>query len=471
MAKKEECPDVKKLTEKLMIDRSNGAGKLSAAKIKKADAFCEGYKAFLAEAKTEREAVRAAIRIAEEAGFEPYNRDATYQPGDRVYVNNRGKALMLAVIGTEGCRLGLHIAAAHIDNPRLDLKPHPVYEQDGLAELKTHYYGGIKKYQWTTIPLSMHGRICRKDGSEVDITLGERPGEPQFTVTDLLPHLASEQVKKSLGTGVEGEKLNILAGSRPLPGSEDGKDLVKLHVLQILNEQFGITEEDFVSADIAFVPAAQPVDIGFDRSMVGAYGQDDRSCAYAALMAAVKTKTPYRTTLTVLADREEIGSDGNTGLHSAFMRYFIEDLAEADGVAVRHVLSRSRCLSADVTAAYDPNYPDVYEANNSTYLNGGVGVCKYTGARGKAGTSEATAGFVAEIRRLFDENDVLWQTGELGRVDAGGGGTVAMYIANLNVDVIDVGVPVLSMHAPFEVTSKIDEYMTYQGIKAFFESK
>lgn len=471
MSKKEEKIDAKELAGQLLIDRSNGAGKLSAAKIKKADAFCEGYKKFLADAKTEREAVCAAVRIAEEAGFVPYDPMASYRAGDRIYVNNRGKAVMFAVIGTEGCRQGVHLSAAHIDNPRLDLKPHPLYEKDGLAQFKTHYYGGIKKYQWTTIPLSMHGRICRKDGSQVDITLGERPGEPQFTVTDLLPHLGAEQSKKTLGAGIEGEKLNILIGSRPLPGAEDGQELVKLHVMQLLNERFGITEEDFVSADIAFVPAAQPCDIGFDRSMVGAYGQDDRSCAYAALMAVVKAKTPYRTIVTVLADREEIGSDGNTGMHSAFLRYFIEDLAEADGVPVRHVLSRSRCLSADVTAAYDPNYAEVYEANNSTYLNGGVGMSKYTGARGKSGTSEATAEFVSEIRRLFNANDVLWQTGELGRVDAGGGGTVAMFIANLNVDVLDVGVPVLSMHAPFEVTSKIDEYMTYQGIKAFYESK
>lgn len=472
MSKKDEKVGVKALQEKLTVDRKNGAAKLDASVIKKADKFCEGYKDFLAHAKTEREAVTEAIRIAEKEGFVPYDPAVKYKAGDRVYVNNRGKAIMLAVIGTEGTRQGVHIAAAHIDNPRLDLKPHPVFEKDGLAQFKTHYYGGIKKYQWTTIPLSMHGRICRKDGSFVDITLGEKPGEPQFTVTDLLPHLAREQVKKPLGASIEGEKLNILIGSRPLEGAdEDGKDLVKLNVLNILNEKFGITEEDFVSADIAFVPAAAPVDIGFDRSMVGSYGQDDRSCAYAALMAVVKAKTPYRTIVTVLADREEIGSDGNTGLNSSFMRYFIEDLAEADGVAPRHVLSRSRCLSADVTAAYDPNYPEVYEAMNSTYLNGGVGMSKYTGAGGKSGTNEASAEFVSEIRRIFDENDVLWQIGELGAVDAGGGGTVAMYIANLNVDVVDVGVPVLSMHAPFEVTSKIDEYMTYKGIKAFYESK
>lgn len=470
MAKKTEKPDTKELAEKLLVDRKNGFFSVSDSKIKKADAFCDGYKEFLENAKTEREAVTAALMIAEDAGFVPFHADKKYKAGDKVYYNNRGKSLILAVIGTEGCKEGIHIAAAHIDCPRLDLKPHPLFEKNDLAHLKTHYYGGIKKYQWTTIPLAMHGRICRKDGTHVDLRLGEEPGDPMFTISDLLPHLSSEQSQKTLDKAIEGEKLNVLVGSRPVR-DEDGERLFKLNVMKLLNEQYGITEEDFVSADIAFTPAFHPCDIGFDRALVGAYGQDDRSCAYAELMAAVKIKTPKRTAVTVLADREEIGSMGNTGLNSNFLHDFIEDLADAENLKVRHVLAKSHCLSADVTAAFDPNYPDAYEANNSTYLNNGVGMSKYTGARGKYDTSDACAEFVSEIRRLFDKNEVLWQIGELGKIDAGGGGTVAMYIASMNVDVVDVGVPVLSMHAPFEVVSKLDEYMTYQAMKVFFEAE
>ncbi|QAT49511.1 aminopeptidase [Caproiciproducens sp. NJN-50] len=470
MEKKEEASQVKELTKKLLIDRKSGYFKVPESQVEKADRFCDGYMKFIGAAKTEREVTRYAVEAAEKAGFAPYEEGKRYQPGDRVYYNNRGKAAIFAVIGEEGCRDGVRIAAAHIDSPRLDLKPHPLYEKDGLALFKTHYYGGIKKYQWTTIPLSLHGRVVLKDGTHVDLRIGEKPGDPQFTITDLLIHLATEQMQKTLSKGVEGENLNILAGSRPIR-SEDGENLFKLNLMKILNEKYGMTEEDFVSADLELVPAFSAVDIGFDRSMIGAYGHDDRVCAYPALMAALHAKTPKNTVLTVLADKEEIGSDGNTGLNSQFMRYFIADLAEAEGLAVRHVLSRSKCLSADVTAAYDPTYPDVYEAANSCFLNSGVGMAKYTGARGKSGSSEASAEFVSEIRRLFEKNGVLWQIGELGKVDAGGGGTVAMYIANLNVDVLDIGVPVLSMHSPFEVVSKLDVYMTYEGIKAFFEAR
>ncbi len=471
MAKKNDKTEGKKLAKELLVDRKNGFFSVSDTKVKKADAFCEGYKEFLENAKTEREAVTAAVKIAEAAGFKPYDAEKTYQAGDRVYLNNRCKSLILTVFGTEGCKDGVHIEAAHIDCPRLDLKPHPLFEDNDFAQLKTHYYGGIKKYQWTTIPLAMHGRICRKDGTTVDIRLGENPGDPMFTISDLLPHLAGEQSAKPLSKAIEGEKLNVLVGSRPVRDENEGDHLFKLNVMRLLNEQYGVTEEDFVSADIAFTPAYHPCDIGFDRALVGAYGQDDRSCAYAELMAAVKIKTPKHTNVTVLADREEIGSLGNTGLDSNFLHDFIEDLADAEGLKVRHVLAKSQCLSADVTAAFDPNYADAYEANNSTYLNCGVGMCKYTGARGKSGTSEATAEFVSKIRRLFDANEVLWQIGELGKVDGGGGGTVAMYIAGLNVDVVDVGVPVLSMHSPFEVVSKLDEYMTYQAMKVFAEAE
>lgn len=460
---------VKKLSKKLLIDRRNGCQKESEKILKASDSYCESYKKFLNTAKTEREITSYAVEQAEKNGFVPFQPGKKYSAGDRIYYNNRGKAVILAVIGREGCKNGVRIAASHIDSPRLDLKPNPLYEKGGLSLFKTHYYGGIKKYQWTAIPLSMHGRFVRKDGRQIDVNIGEKDGEPQFCVTDLLIHLANEQMKKTLGEGVKGEDLNIVNGSRPLQVSE-GSDLIKLNIMKILNEKYGITEEDFVSSDIEFVPAFRAVDVGFDRSMLGAYGHDDRVCAYPALTAVLDTKTPKNTVLTVLADREEIGSVGNTGLNSQFLRYFVADLSQAEGLKARHVLSRSKCLSADVTAAFDPTYSDVFDPNNSVYLNGGVGVAKYTGARGKSGCSEASAELVAEIRSLFEKSGVLWQTGELGRVDAGGGGTVALYIAGLNVDVLDIGVPVLSMHSPFELVSKLDVYMTYKGIRAFYEA-
>ncbi|WP_312693390.1 aminopeptidase [Caproiciproducens sp.] len=470
MAKKFDKDELKKLTEELLVNRRNGFFQMEDETVKKADEFCEDYKAFLNLSKTEREVVVYALKAAEKAGFVPFDPEKKYKAGDKVYYNNRGKALILAVIGRNGCKNGVRIAAAHIDSPRLDLKPHPLYEKDDMAFFKSHYYGGIKKYQWTAIPLAMHGLVVRKDGVSVEIRIGEEEGEPQFCVTDLLPHLSSEQMEKKLSKAIEAENLNIVFGSRPVRADE-GENLVKLNVMRLIHEKYGMTEEDFVSADIEFVPAFKAVDVGFDRSMIGAYGHDDRVCAYPALLAALHTETPENTILTVLADKEEIGSDGNTGLNSQFMRYFISDMAQAEGLESRHVLSKSKCLSTDVTAAFDPNYADVYEPNNSCYINNGVGMAKYTGSRGKNGSSEATAELVSEIRNIFDKNNVLWQIGEMGRVDAGGGGTVALYIANLNVDVLDVGVPVLSMHSPFEVVSKLDVYMTYKGIKAFYEAK
>ncbi len=470
MAKKMETEEVKKLKEELLVNRKNGYFQIPDEKVKKADDFCEDYKKFLNQGKTEREVVRYAVKSAEEAGFVPFDPAKKYNAGDKVYYNNRGRAIILAVIGKNGCKNGVRIAAAHIDSPRLDLKPHPLYEKDDIAWLKTHYYGGIKKYQWTAIPLSMHGRAVLKNGTKVDIRLGEEEGEPQFCVTDLLPHLAAEQMEKKLSKAIEGENLNITVGSWPVR-ADDGDNLVKLNIMKLLHDKYGMTEEDFVSADIEFVPAFKASDIGFDHSMIGAYGHDDRVCAYPALMAALHAGTPESTVVTVLADKEEVGSDGNTGLNSQFMHYFIADLARAEGMEPSHVLQQSKCLSADVTAAFDPNYASAYEAINSCYINNGVGMAKYTGARGKSGSSEASAEFVAEIRNIFEQNDVLWQIGELGKVDAGGGGTVAMFIANLDVDVLDVGVPVLSMHSPFEVVSKLDVYMTYLGIKAFYEAK
>jgi aspartyl aminopeptidase len=470
MAKKSENNEVESLAEELLISRKNGFLEVTDDKVKKADEFCEDYKKFLDSAKTERESVNYSIARAEKLGFVPFDSFKKYKAGDKVYYNNRGKSLVLAIIGKDGCKNGVRIAAAHIDSPRLDLKPYPLYEDNDLALLKTHYYGGIKKYQWTAMPLAMHGRIVRKDGTFVDVRVGEEEGEPQFCVTDLLPHLGDEQMKKTLAKGVEAENLNILIGSRPIR-ADKGENLFKLNVMKILNKKYNIVEEDLVSAEIEFVPAFKAKDIGFDQSMIGAYGHDDRVCAYPALLAVLNCKAPQSTVLTVLADKEEIGSYGNTGLNSAFLRYFIADLAKQENLEPRDVLSRSKCLSADVTAAFDPNYASVYETRNSCYLNNGVGVMKYTGARGKSGTSDASAEFMGEIRGLLAKNDVLWQTGEMGKVDAGGGGTVAMYIASLNVDVVDVGVPVLSMHSPFEIVSKLDVYMAYKAFKSFFDVK
>ncbi|WP_411676946.1 aminopeptidase [Caproicibacter sp.] len=461
--------DVKKLSEKLL--RSGKSPRISDELWNEAYEYAEGYKVFMNTVKTEREAVVYAVNLAEKAGFSAFQPDKKYAPGDRVYLNNRGKALLMAVIGRDGCQNGVRITAAHIDSPRLDLKPHPLFEKDGLSFFKTHYYGGIKKYQWTAIPLSMHGRIVRKDGTAIDIRVGEEEGEPRFCVTDLLPHLADEQMTKTMEKGIEGEKLNLINGSRPIfpeePSPEGNR--VRLNVMKLLNEKYGITEEDFVSADLEFVPAFPAVDIGFDRSMIGAYAQDDRVCAYPALMATLNTEIPNKTVVTVLADREEIGSVGNTGLNSHFLTDFIEDLAQAEGLSARHVLAGSQCLSADVAAAYDPNFSEVFEPSNSCYLNGGVGIEKYTGGRGKSKTSEASAEYVAQLRGMFEQNHVLWQMGENGKVDAGGSGTVAKFIAALNVDVIDIGVPVLSMHAPFEVVSKLDLLMTDRAVRAFYQ--
>jgi len=376
---------------------------------------------------------------------------------------------MLAVIGTDGCKDGVRLAIAHIDSPRLDLKPNPLYEANDLALFKTHYYGGIKKYQWTAVPLALHGTVVLKNGEKISVCVGEKDDEPCFCVTDLLPHLAQEQNAKTMAKGFTGEDLNVLIGSRPFKDDKES-ELVKLNIMNLLHEQYKITEADFLSAELELVPAYKARDIGFDRSMVGGYGHDDRICAYPALMAAIGCKTPRQTSITVLVDKEETGSDGNTGMQSDYMKYFIFDLAKSEGLEGYRVLSKSKCLSADVNAAFDPTYASVYEANNSCYLNNGVVITKYTGHGGKYDTSDASAEFMAEIRLLLDKENILWQTGELGKVDQGGGGTIAKYVANLNVDVIDLGVPVLSMHSPFEVASKVDLYMAYRAFTSFFEA-
>lgn len=456
----------KEAKERLLMGWKHAVFKTSEDEVKTADAFCDGYKEFLNKAKTEREAVAFFKEKAEAAGFTEFDKYGSYKPGDRVYRVNRGKAIILAVIGKLPITEGVRLNAAHIDSPRLDLKPNPLYEDSELALFKTHYYGGIKKYQWTTIPLALHGCIIKKDGTAVQVSIGEDEADPKFCVTDLLPHLAGEQMKRTLNEAIRGEELNILIGSRPFRDDTES-ELVKLNIMSILNEKYGIVEEDFLSAELEAVPAFHACDIGFDRSMIGAYGHDDRVCAYPAAMAALNCQNPNHTCVTVLADKEETGSDGNTGLNSAYLNYFICDLARLGGAEGRDVLSKSVCLSADVNAAFDPSFPDVLERRNAAFLNKGVVITKYTGARGKSGTSDASAEFMGRVRAFLDKSKVVWQTGELGKVDLGGGGTVAQFIANLDVDVVDLGVPVLSMHAPFEVVSKLDVYMAYLAFKEF----
>ena len=464
-----ENKEFKELKERLLSTKKNGYDRpLDEAAM---EAYCEGYKAFLNAGKTERLCAAETVRLAEARGYRPYVRGMALSAGDKVYLSNRGKAVLLAHIGEKSLAEGAQIAAAHIDSPRLDLKPNPLYEEAELAYFKTHYYGGIRKYQWVTIPMELHGVVVLRDGPSVPVNIGGGPGDPRLVITDLLPHLGAEQGKKPLATAIPAETLNLLLGSRPLGGEEES-GRVKLAVMKLLNDKYGITEDDFASAELEAVPAGDACDIGLDRSMIGAYGHDDRVCAYAALKALLDLeKTPARTAVCVLADKEEIGSDGVTGMQSAAFDTFMEDLCEAQGVPVRVCFERSFCLSADVTAAYDPHYADVYEKRNAAYFNYGVGLCKYTGARGKSGASDADAETVAYVRRVFDDAGVAWQITEMGKVDAGGGGTVAMYMANRNIATLDAGVPVLSMHAPFETVAKLDCYETYRGMKALYEAK
>ena len=456
------------LREALCYVKKNGYDRMDKAEFEAMDAYCTGYKQFLDAGKTERECVDRTIALAEAAGFREYKRGMELKPGDKVYRTNRSKSIMLAVMGRQGLDQGVNIGAAHIDSPRLDLKQNPLYEADELAFLKTHYYGGLRKYQWVTIPLELHGVVALKSGEVVRVSVGNGEGDPLFTIDDLLPHLGVEQSKKPLGEAIPAENLNILVGSRPLLGDK-GENRVKLSVLELLNRKYGIVEEDFISAELSAVPAFGACDIGFDRSMIGAYGHDDRVCAYACLAALLQLGTPERTAVCMLADKEEIGSEGVTGMKSAAFDTFMEDLCESRNVPLRVCYEKSFCLSADVTAAYDPNFADVYEKRNSAFVNYGIGLCKYTGARGKSGASDASAELVAYVRKVLDENGVIWQMAELGKVDAGGGGTVAMFMAERNIDTLDAGVPVLSMHAPFETVGKLDCYMTFKGAKAVFE--
>ena len=459
----------KQLKEMLFNQKKNGIDVFTEDELNACDEFCEGYKEFLGTHKTEREVAAYVEDVAQKNGFVKFDEfGGALNAGDKVYYANRGKAIILCVKGKRSIKDGVRISAAHIDSPRLDLKQCPIYEQDGVGYFKTHYYGGIKKYQWTTIPLSLHGRICKTDGSFVDVKIGEKPDEPKFCITDILPHLGGEQMQRKANEIVKGEELNVVIGSRPFK-DDDESERIKLNLLSLLYEKYGIVERDFLSAELELVPAYTVDDIGFDRSMIGGYGHDDRVCSYPALQAILDIdEAPEYTAITVLTDKEETGSDGNTGLNSSYLKYFVEDLARLEGFEGRDVLRNSKCLSADVNAAYDPTWSTVFEKNNASFINNGVCVTKFTGARGMSGTSDARAEVCAWVGNLLDENGVLWQTGELGKVDGGGGGTVAMYIANMDVDTIDVGVPVLSMHAPYEIVSKIDVYSAYKAFLTFF---
>lgn len=454
------------LKEQLFMEKKHAGLLMSEEQLAECDKFCESYKSFLDNAKTEREAVKRSAELAEEKGFKRYTAGMKLNAGDKVYYVNREKAIILAVIGSEPIEKGVHLAAAHIDSPRIDLKQNPLYEDNEIALFKTHYYGGIKKYQWATIPLALHGVAVKKDGSKVTFRIGEDEGDPVFFISDLLPHLAQEQVKRTLNEGIKGEELNVIVGSRPFR-DDDISEKVKLNIMSLIYEKYDITEADFLSAEIEMVPAFKAKDIGFDRSLVGSYGHDDRVCAYTALSAVLNCGKVNKTAVVCLTDKEETGSDGNTGLCSAYLKNFLYDLGESFGVNGRTVISNTECLSADVNAAFDPTFPDVVEKKNAAFLNYGVVVTKFTGARGKSGTSDASAEFVGRVRALMENNNIVWQTGELGKVDLGGGGTVAAYLANLDMDVIDVGVPVLAMHAPYEVVAKTDVYMAYKAFCAF----
>ncbi|MBQ8509357.1 MAG: aminopeptidase [Clostridia bacterium] len=451
------------LSEKLTYKSKNSFAGIDSEAV---HSYCEGYKAFLDAGKTEREVVKETIAMISAQGYVPYTLGDKLVPGGKYYLNNRNKSLFMFRIGSEPIEEGIRITASHIDSPRVDFKPRPVYEDSEMCFFKTHYYGGIKKYQWTAIPLSLHGVICKKDG-DVDVRIGDDESEPVFYINDLPPHLAQTQYEKTVGKAISGEQLNVLAGSQPY---DDDKvsDKVKLQVLAALNEKYGCTEADLISAELCAVPAMKARDVGFDRSMIGSYGHDDRVCAYPSVTAMLESEDSAHTLLNIIADKEEVGSDGVSGMQCKLLADLIEEIALNLGGNPRVVRAHSKCLSADVNVAYDPNFPDVFEKRNSAMINHGVVLSKYTGSRGKSGTSDASAEFVSFVTKIFDDADVNWQMAELGKVDQGGGGTVAKFIASNNIDVIDLGVPVLSMHAPYEVVAKNDVYMTHKAIAAFY---
>ncbi len=454
------------LRTSLLAEKKNGYTGLTAAQREEMNAYCKRYAAFMDACKTEREATAWTVETAEKHGFKPLVPGMKLQPGDKVYKNNRDKSILLAVIGSSSLNEGANICAAHTDSPRMDLKPNPLYEDSEIAYFKTHYYGGIKKYQWPTVALAIHGVVCRKDGPRVTVPIGGEDTDPVLVVSDLLIHLSADQMKKPLAEGIVGEQLNVILGTEPLEG--EGADLVKLHVMKLLNEKYGIVEEDFYSAELTIVPAGKCREVGLDRSLLGAYGHDDRVCAYAQIEPLLEMGIPTHTAVCILADKEEIGSVGISGMQSQAFDTFMQDLCDATGANLNRCFENSFCLSADVSNGFDPNFAETCDKRNNCQLNYGVAIVKYTGARGKSGASDASAEAMYHVRKTLDDAGVLWQTATMGKVDQGGGGTVAAYMANRNIVTVDAGVPVLCMHAPMELVSKLDCYMTMLACKAIY---
>jgi aspartyl aminopeptidase len=468
--------DIDELKDKILFNTNNVWDKIDKEETEEVFQINEDYKEFLDKGKTERESIKEIIKRAEEKGFksieEILKENTRLLPGDKIYINNKGKGAALFVIGKNHIEKGMNIIGSHIDSPRLDLKQNPLYEDSDLAFLKTHYYGGVKKYQWVALPLALHGIILKKSGERIDVSIGEDHDEPVFYITDLLPHLAKDQMSKTLSDGISGEGLNILVGSIPF-NDKDIKDKIKFNILKILYEKYGMIEEDFIAAELELVPAGKARDLGFDRSLVMAYGHDDRVCAYTSLKAILDIEEVDTTAVALFVDKEEIGSVGNTGMEAAFFENGLMEIVnllegEYNLSIVKKALSNSKALSADVAAGYDPNYSDVYEKLNTAFMGKGITIVKYTGSRGKGGCNDANSEFVNYVRSIFNKNNIVWQSGELGKVDQGGGGTIAYILARHGMEVLDCGVPVLSMHAPYEVVSKADVYMTYKGYKAFY---
>ena len=449
----------------LTYKRTNVYAAADADEMKAIMEYAEGYKSFLDSSKTEREAVSTAVKLLKAKGYKPYALGDKISKGDKLYLNNRGKSLFILRAGTaDVAKCGVRILVAHVDSPRLDLKQVPLYEKANIAYLKTHYYGGIKKYHWLTIPLALHGVVVLRSGKKVEVAIGEKDNDPVFYITDLLPHLSQELNNAKIGDGFSAENLNLVVGGIPVKGED--KDAVKKNVLELLHAEYGIEEEDFLSAELEAVPAAKARDVGFDRAYIASYGHDDRVCAYPEITATVDADTK-ETVLTILADKEEIGSVGNTGMQCILIRDILDAIAKSYGADPAVLRQNSKCISADVTAGFDPAYASAFEEMNASLIHHGVAMSKFTGSRGKSGSNDASAEYVGYLRKVFKDAGVIWQTGELGRVDLGGGGTVALFIANNNIDTVDLGVPVLSMHAPYELVSKADVYSAYKAFKCF----
>lgn len=467
--------NAKELKEKLFKKSKSGWEKTTKEEKEKIFDYSNKYIKFLNEAKTERECVEKISQLLIKNGFKNIEKEESLKAGEKVFYINRNKNIYAAIIGNEDLEKGFNIIGAHIDSPRLDLKPNPLYEQAELAMFKTHYYGGIKKYQWVNIPLSMHGVIIKANGEKLTVNIGENEEDPIFTIADLLPHLSKQQNKKSLEEAISGEDLNILIGNIPYETDEEISEKIKLNILNLLNQKYEITESDFVSSELEFVPAMQAKSLGFDKSLIAGYGQDDRSCAYTSITALASIENPKKTCICLLADKEEIGSVGNTGMCSRTFENFIQILLEKTignkAGLIDKIFNNSKVLSADVTGAYNPNFQNIYEKNNESYISHGISIIKYTGTASKGGASDANAEYVGYIRKLFEKNNIAYQNSEMGKIGVGGGGTIAYILANKGLDVLDCGIPVLSMHSPYEITSKFDIYNAYRAYKIFYKDE